>query len=79
MNPTLFLWAEDIEDVSERYVPLFTSEREADTVKKVRLSESQALFFVSLVEHKTEVDYNVVMQLFRYMGYIWEVKNAGVI
>ena len=30
--------AEDIEDVSERYVPLFTSEREADTVKKVKLS-----------------------------------------
>ena len=29
---------EDIEDVSERYVPLFTSEREADTVKRVKLS-----------------------------------------
>ena len=27
---------EDIEDVSGRYVPLFTSEREADTVKKVK-------------------------------------------
>ncbi len=64
--------AEDIEDVSERYVPLFTSEREADTVKRVRLSDSQSLFFVSLIEHKTEVDYNVVMQLLRYMSYIWE-------
>lgn len=64
--------AEDIEDVSERYVPLFTAEREADTVKRVRLSDTQSLFFISLIEHKTEVDYNVVMQLLRYMSYIWE-------
>lgn len=26
---------EDIEDVTERYTPLFTSEREADVVKKI--------------------------------------------
>lgn len=63
---------EDIEDVSERYVPLFTSEREADTVKKVRLSETDSLFFISLIEHKTTVDYNVVMQIFRYMCFIWD-------
>lgn len=63
---------EDIEDVSERYVPLFTAERESDVVKKVRISDSESLFFISLIEHKTEVDYNVIMQLFRYMCYIWE-------
>lgn len=59
---------EDIEDVTERYVPLFTAEREADTVKKVKISNEISLFFISLIEHKTEVDYNVVMQLFRYMA-----------
>lgn len=63
---------EDIEDVSGRYVPLFTSEREADTVKKVRLSDTESLFFITLIDHKTQVDYNVIMQLFRYMCYIWE-------
>ena len=63
---------EDIEDVSQRYVPLFTSEREADTVKKVRLSDTESLFFITLIDHKTQVDYNVIMQLFRYMCYIWE-------
>ena len=45
---------EDIEDVSQRYVPLFTSEREADTVKKVRLSDTESLFFITLIDHKTQ-------------------------
>ncbi len=29
-------------------------------------------FLVSLIEHKAKVDYNVVMQIFRYMTFIWE-------
>ena len=64
--------AEDIEDVTERYIPMFTEERNSDTVKRVKISEKNILFFVSLIEHKTKVDYNVSMQLLRYMVYIWE-------
>ena len=64
--------AEDIEDVTERYIPMFTEERDSDTVKRVKISEKDTLFFISLIEHKTKVDYNVSMQLLRYMVYIWE-------
>ena len=64
--------AEDKEDVTERYIPMFTEERNSDTVKRIKLSENQTLFFISLIEHKTKVDYNVTMQLLRYMVYIWE-------
>lgn len=74
---------EDIEDVSERYVPLYSTERESDTVKRVNISRylsSQEnenplqlpLYIVSLVEHKTKVEYNVSMQILRYMVHIWE-------
>ena len=51
---------------------MFTEERYADTVKRVKISENNTLFFISLIEHKTKVDYNVSMQLLRYMVYIWE-------
>ena len=30
------------------------------------------LYIISLVEHKTQVEYNVIMQLLRYMVHIWE-------
>ena len=96
---------EDIEDVSERYVPLYSTERNSDTVKRVDISKylpsreymeiktqdspsltgpskdkpmknvkplKLPLYIISLVEHKTQVEYNVVMQLLRYMVHIWE-------
>ena len=76
---------EDIEDVSDRFVPLFAEERNADRVKKVNIRGEKPFFLVSLIEHKTHVDYNVCMQIFRYMVYIWdayekeeEQKQAGI-
>lgn len=76
--------------MSERYVPLYSTER-----KKVDISRylnpadypevsgywetegkngqsEPPLFIVSLVEHKTKVEYNVAMQLLRYAVCIWE-------
>ena len=82
---------EDLTDVSERYVPLYGSERNSDTVKYVDISKYLStpeetdkaslrdkaklplpLYIISLVEHKTEVEYNVIMQILRYTIYIWE-------
>lgn len=74
---------EDIEDVTERYSHYFTSERESDVVKKVDISKylpinkdenplGLPLYIVSLIEHKTKVEYNVGMQILRYTIYIWE-------
>lgn len=63
---------EDIEDVSDQYVPLFAEERNADRVKKVHIKNENPFFLVSLIEHKSSLDYNVSMQIFRYMVYIWE-------
>lgn len=62
---------EDIEDVTERYVHMFIEERNSDVVKKVHLKEN-SFYLVSLIEHKSNVDYNVVMQVFRYITFIWE-------
>jgi len=63
--------AEDIEDVTERYIPMFTEERNADVVKKVRIGDGSEIF-IALIEHKAQVDYNVCMQVLRYMVFIWE-------
>lgn len=62
---------EDIEDVSSQFVPLFEEERNADRVKKVTVDSQVPYFLLSLIEHKSQVDYNVCMQIFRYMIYIW--------
>lgn len=48
-----------------------------DNFKKVIQSiekhiDKWQIFLISLIEHKTEIEYNVCMQIFRYMIYIWE-------
>lgn len=63
---------EDIEDVSAQFVPLIAEERDADRVKKVNIRGSNPFFLISLIEHKTQIDYNVCMQIFRYMLLIWD-------
>lgn len=66
---------EDIEDVSKKYQAYLGITFETDTVKKIRLrneeQENIPLYMISLIEHKSNVDYNVSMQLLRYMACIW--------
>ena len=68
------LQPEDIEDVTERYRAFLGIQFEADTVKKVRIRTGEGereVFVLPIVEHKTDVDYDVAMQLLRYMAVIW--------
>lgn len=70
----------DIEDVSARYLPYLGTEFHSDSVKKIRILDigketrkrsEEPPFLVSLIEHKSLVDYDVSMQLLRYMVCIW--------
>lgn len=74
---------EDIEDVSERYRTFMGVEFEADTVKKIKCpgvaetednkaaDDDTSLYIVSLIEHKSRVDYDVALQLLKYILGIW--------
>ncbi|MDO4340829.1 MAG: Rpn family recombination-promoting nuclease/putative transposase [Eubacteriales bacterium] len=65
---------EDIEDETERYQAFLGTEFEADTVKKIRIhngEKEQQIYMISLIEHKSRVDYDIAMQLLRYMQCIW--------
>ncbi len=65
---------EDIEDVTEHYRAYLGVEFDTDTVKKVRVTIDGALqevYVIPLIEHKSYVDHDVAMQIFRYMAVIW--------
>lgn len=65
---------EDIEDESEKYQAYLGVSFETDTVKRIRIREDESgvpVYLISLVEHKSQVDYNVSMQILRYMVCIW--------
>ncbi len=68
---------EDIEDVSEKYQAFLGVEFESDTIKKVYIRKADGtiereVYVLSLIEHKSDIDYDVAMQLLRYMCVIWQ-------
>ena len=68
---------EDIEDVSRKYRAFLGVEYESDTIKKVCIrredgSMEREVYVISLIEHKSDIDYDVAMQLLRYMTAIWQ-------
>ena len=72
---------EDIEDVSQKYQAFLGVEFEADTIKKVYIRRADGtiereVYVLSLIEHKSVIDYDVAMQLLRYMCVIWQEYKA---
>ena len=65
---------EDIEDVTKKYQPFLGTSFESDTVNKIQTHDhdNPELYIISLIEHKSRVDYNVSMQLLHYMSCIWK-------
>ena len=67
----------DVKDVSRKYQAFFGIEYEADTIKKVYIRDvdgtlKKEVYVISLIEHKSDIDYDVAMQLLRYMTAIWQ-------
>ena len=72
---------EDIEDVSEKDQAFLGVEFESDTIKKVYIRKADGtiereVYVLSLIEHKSDIDYDVAMQLLRYMCVIWQEYKA---
>ena len=68
---------EDIEDCTEIFRSYFGVEYESDVIKRVRVKDTSRkeqlfeFYLISLIEHKSKVDYNVVVQLLKYITCIW--------
>lgn len=65
---------EDIEDFTEKFRPYFGVEFEGDTIKRICIksdNEKYHFYLISLIEHKSSVDYNITIQLLKYMVCIW--------
>jgi len=61
---------EDIEDITERFLPLFSDNKDSDTVKKVRLQGDKPLFVIGIIEHESEVNYTSSFKMLQYITYV---------
>jgi hypothetical protein len=61
---------EDIEDVSERYLPLFEEEKDSDTVKKIKLEGDTPLFVIAILEHESKVNFRTPFKMLLYISLV---------
>ena len=58
---------EDIEDLSERFLPLFQENRDADTVKRISLKGKTPLFVIAILEHESRVNFRSGFKMLQYI------------
>jgi len=71
---------EDIEDLSERFLPLFQESRDADTVKRINLKDETPLFVIAILEHESKVNHRSSFKMLQYICLVldaWE-KEADI-
>jgi hypothetical protein len=59
---------EAIEDMGERFLPLFQEARDSDTVKRINLGDGgPPLFVIAIVEHESKVNYRASFKMLQYV------------
>ena len=62
--------ADDIEDITERFLWLWQEGRDSDSVKKIHLngfSGTDTLYLIALIEHQSSVDHDLAFRILRYI------------
>lgn len=61
---------EDIEDISERFLPMWQEGRDSDSVKKIHLKHpseqsptEQSLFLITIIEHQSNIFYDMSFKM----------------
>ncbi len=57
---------DDIEDISDRFLPMWQEGRDSDSVKRVSLKEGE-LFLIAIIEHQSKIHYDLSFRILRYI------------
>jgi hypothetical protein len=58
---------EDVEDLSERFIPLDQDAKDSDTVKRIRLKGDTPLYVITVVEHESKVNFRSPFKMLLYI------------
>ena len=63
---------EDIQDITERFLPLFQESRDADTVKRINLKDNTPFFVIAVLEHQSKVNFRSCFKMLLYICMVLE-------
>jgi len=62
----------DVEDVSERLLPLQMEQKDLDTIKHVNLKGDRPLFVITVVDHESTVNFRAPFKMLLYIALVLE-------
>ena len=71
--------AEDIEDVTARFLSMVSEQKEGDTIKRVNLKGSSHLFVIAIVEAESKVNFRAPFKMLLYIALILDAYEKEVI
>jgi hypothetical protein len=60
----------DIEDISERLLPLFQDGKDNDTIKRVHIKGDVPLFVITVLEHESKVNHRASFKMLQYIALV---------
>jgi hypothetical protein len=70
--------AGDIQDMTERYIPLFQDSKDSDTVKRVNLQGCPPVFIIVLTEHQSRVNFRMAFRMLQYIVLILDAYEKEI-
>jgi hypothetical protein len=70
--------ANDIQDMTERYIPLFQDSKESDSVKRVNINGYPPVFIIVLTEHQSTVNFRMAFRMLQYIVLILDAYEKEV-
>ncbi|MDR1399873.1 MAG: Rpn family recombination-promoting nuclease/putative transposase [Treponema sp.] len=78
IDPLKHVCANDIQDMTERYIPLFQDSKESDSVKRVNISGCPPVFIIVLTEHQSTVNFRMAFRMLQYIVLILDAYEKEV-
>ncbi len=65
--------SEDVEDVSERFLPLISENKDGDTIKRIKIKgQGEPLYVIGIIEHQSHNNFRMSFRMLQYIVYVLE-------
>ena len=60
----------DVEDMTERLLPLMSEQKDLDTIKRVNLKGGKPLFVITIIDHESTVNFRASFKMLLYIAFV---------
>jgi len=60
----------DIEDITERLLPLLSEQKDLDTIKRINLKGRSPLFVITIIDHESTVNFRASFKMLLYIAFV---------